>query len=255
MNCEEYNDPILYDKENEGYMPEMPLLLKWAEKEEEGAIIDLACGTGRMTLPMASLGYRIIGVDRHKTMLEAAKSKAEEAGLAIEWVRQDCTSLHLTAPSHFMYSVGNSFQHFLTNDDQDELLKSVNRHLYMNGTFIFDTRFPSREELMQPPTEEYWKSYTDAGMTVDVYTVSEYDDLEQIQHYITIRKYCDAAGMILRESRTSIKLRYTYPKEMERLLKNHGFEIVHVYNGWNESALSNDCYQMVYVCRKTHTIE
>jgi len=46
--------------------------------------------------------------------------------------------------------VGNSFQHFLTNEDQDKLLTSVNKQLKQNGIFIFGTRFPSYEELLQP---------------------------------------------------------------------------------------------------------
>ncbi|MEK5391597.1 hypothetical protein NSQ59_14650 [Margalitia sp. FSL K6-0131] len=146
--------------------------------------------------------------------------------------------------------VGNSFQHFLTNEDQDRLLTSVNKHLIQNGIFIFGIRFPSNEELLQPSTEEFWKSYQDNQKKVDVYTISNYDPLNQIQHYITIRKYISDTGEVMDIKRTNIKLRYVFPKEMERLLKENGFEIIDVYKNWNEEPITNDSYQMVYVCRK-----
>ena len=250
-NFEEYEDPILYDKENDAYMPEIPFLLKWAAKKQ-GPIIDLACGTGRVTIPLAENGHKVIGVDIHKGMLDEARKKTAELDLQIEWIEQDCTKLNLHAKSNLIYSVGNSFQHFLTNEAQDELLSSVNNHLEVGGAFIFGTRFPSVEELLQPPTEEYWKMYTDreTQQTVDVFTISNYDSLDQIQQYTTIRKYKDSSGKIIEEKSTNIRLRYVFPKEMERLLHTHGFEIVHLYKDWNEAPITNDSYEMIYVCKK-----
>lgn len=250
-NSEEYNDPTLYDKENEQYRPELTFLLKWAS-QTKGPIIDLACGTGRVTIPIAEKGHKLIGVDIHKGMLEEAVKKSAHLDLPINWFEQDCTKLNLRVKSQFIYSVGNSFQHFLTNEAQDGLLSSVNKHLAMNGIFIFGTRFPSTEELLQPSTEEYWRSYNDCETShvVDLYTISHYDALEQIQHYTTIRKYKNSNGRIVNEKRTNISLRYVFPKEMERLLQANGFEIVHLYQDWNETPITADSYEMIYVCKK-----
>lgn len=250
-NFEEYDDPLLYDKENEEFMPELPFILEWAAKKQ-GVIIDLACGTGRVTIPLVNKGHQLIGVDIHNGMLTEAKNKSAKLNLQIEWLEQDCTKLALPVKSHFIYSVGNSFQHFLSNKDQDELLSSVNKHLEIDGIFIFGTRFPSTEELLQPPTEEYWRSYTDSETQhiVDLYTISEYDSLNQIQHYTTIRKYKNSAGEIINTNQTHISLRYVFPKEMERLLQYHGFEILHLYKDWQETPITNDSYEMIVVCKK-----
>lgn len=249
-NFEEYDDPILYDKENEG-LDEISLLLKWAS-QTKGPIIDLACGTGRATIPLASEGYSLIGVDLHRGMLEEAKRKTSNLNLQIQWVEQDCTKLDLNIKSELVYSVGNSFQHFLTNEAQDGLLSSVNNHLETGGFFIFETRFPSIEELLQPSGEEYWKSYIDSDTKdkVDVYTISNYDSLSQLQHYITIRRYKNKDGQVIDEKRTKISLRYVFPKEMERLLLAHKLEILNIYSDWNESPIKNDSYQMIYICKK-----
>ncbi|MED3645778.1 class I SAM-dependent methyltransferase [Halalkalibacterium halodurans] len=250
-NFQEYNDPVLYDKENR-YTGDIPFLLKWAGKVD-GTIVDLACGTGRATIPLASKGYKLMGVDVHKGMLEAAREKSSRLNLPIEWIKQDCTKLSLNLMSPFIYSVGNVFQHFLTNEEQDSFLTSVNKHLKESGIFIFDTRFPSKEELLQPSTEEYWKSYqdTDTGQKVDVYTISQYDPLTQIQHYTMIRKSVNAEGLAVNEKRTNIRLRYVFPKEMERLLSANGFEIIDVYQDWQETPLTRDSDQMIYVCKKS----
>ena len=250
-NLEEYDDPSLYDVENESYKEDISFLLKWASRVE-GPIIDLACGTGRATIPLAGRGHQIIGVDLHSGMLNEAKRKSAERQLSIEWVNQDCTDLRLAQKSNLIYMVGNSFQHFLSNDEQDSLFTSVNQHLETDGLFIFNTRFPSEEELLQPSTEEYWKTYQDPKTLgkVDVFTISTYDSLNQVQHYTMIRRFKDEDETVLEEKRTNISLRYVFPKEMERVLSLHGFEIHRVYNDWNETPLTSDSYQMIYVCKK-----
>lgn len=244
-NAEEYNDPILYDQENESFQDDIPFLLKWADKAE-GPIVDLACGTGRATIPLAEAGFEMIGVDINGNMLAEAKRKAAELSALVQWEEQDCTDFVLPNRSRMIFTVGNSFQHFLTNEDQDRLLNSVCKHLEPGGIFIFGSRFPSPGELLQPSTEEYWRSYVDRDtqQKVDVYTISVYDPIEQLQHYKTIRRMPD------RETSSRITLRYTYPKEMERLLTKHGFKIVNVFQDWQETLLSEDAYQMVYVCEK-----
>ncbi|MCC3356050.1 class I SAM-dependent methyltransferase [Bacillus sp. REN16] len=249
-NFEEYENPILYDQENDPFQDDVKLLQKWALKVN-GPIIDLACGTGRATIPLAEAGHTLIGVDIHKGMLTQAKRKTEQTNLNIEWMEQDCTNLQLGVKSPLIYIVGNSFQHFLTNEEQDQLLGSVHNHLEQEGIFIFGTRFPSPDELLQPATEEYWRSYKDeTGKMVDVYTISNYDTIQQVQHYMTIRRQKDENGKMIDEKKTNIKLRYVYPQEMDRLLKGNGFEILAVYKDWHETPLTEDSHQMIYVCRK-----
>ncbi|MBY0155671.1 class I SAM-dependent methyltransferase [Cytobacillus firmus] len=137
-NSKEYDDPILYDKENDEYIEDLSYLMKWASRSEGLPIIDLACGTGRATIPLVSLGYKLVGVDIHKGMLCEARKKSSKLELQIEWVEQDCTKFNLYVKSNLIFSVGKSFQHFLSNEEQDGILSSVNKHLEMGGVFIND---------------------------------------------------------------------------------------------------------------------
>ncbi|RPF50408.1 class I SAM-dependent methyltransferase [Aquisalibacillus elongatus] len=250
-NLDMYDNPSSYDDEYESYQAEIPLLLKWASVTK-GTIIDLACGTGRATIPLANEGYKLMGIDIHQGMLDRAKEKASRKNLKIEWIQQDCTQLNLKTKASLIYTVGNSFQHFLTNENQDALLSSVRNHLTDGGIFIFGTRFPNSEELLSSPEEEYVRTYKDntSQLTVDEYHISKYDALTQIQHNSTIKKNKDSEGEIVQETTSNISLRYVYPKEMERLLHIHGLQILHLYKGWNETPITNESNEMIYICRK-----
>ncbi|WP_088034261.1 class I SAM-dependent DNA methyltransferase [Evansella clarkii] len=249
-NLEEYNNPALYDYENAGISEDINFLMKHAA-DIEGMIIDLACGTGRVTIPLAEAGFQLAGVDIHKGMLDEAERKS--VNLPIAWLEQDCTQLQLTVKSRLIYMAGNSFQHFLTNEDQDKLLNGVNKHLEDGGLFIFDTRFPSADELLAPENqEEHWRTYEDpeAGKRVEVFTICSYDQISQLQLNTMIRRMKDDDGTVIWERRSDITLRYVFPKEMDRLLSSAGFEILESYGNWKETPLTDKSTQMVFVCRK-----
>ncbi|OWA37807.1 hypothetical protein B9G55_07135 [Saccharibacillus sp. O16] len=245
-NHEEYDNPERYDRENGEWKPEMPLLLEYAEQAGGAAILEIGCGTGRTAIPLAEAGYTVIGVDLHEGMLELARRKAEAAGVQVQWMAEDAAALSLSAPAGFAYMTGNGFQHFLTNEDQDALLTAVSRNLKTGGVFVFDTRFPGKEELMQPETEEYWRTAQEEdGSQTKVYTIARYDALTQIQHYTTIRRREDGT-----EEQSRIALRYTYPQELQRLLEQCGFEIEGLYTDWQRTPLHSESYSMICICRK-----
>ena len=177
QNLEKYADPEMYDHLYEGYQKDLNLILKWATKDQ--TILELACGTGRLTIPMAQRGFQMIGVDLHEGMLARARQKAEEQGVTIEFIQQDCTQLNIPVKSSLAFMTGNSFQHFLTNEAQDALFQSVRKHLEDGGIFIFDTRNPVLNELSV--VDEYEEKYLDKnGNQVIESHRDVYDHLTQI---------------------------------------------------------------------------
>ncbi|MCG7343641.1 class I SAM-dependent methyltransferase [Sporosarcina sp. ACRSL] len=245
QNLEKYVDPEMYDHLYEGYQKDLSIILKWAKPHQ--TILELACGTGRLTIPMAQRGFEIIGVDLHEGMLARARQKAEEQGVTIEFIQQDCTQLNIPVKSSVAFMTGNSFQHFLTNEAQDALMQSIRKHLEAGGIFIFDTRNPVLNELAV--VDEYEEKYLDKnGDQVIESHRDVYDHLTQILDSQTQRQiYRD--GVLIAEEQDGISLRYSFPQEMERLLAANGFEIVQVYGDWDENELQADSVSMVYVCR------
>lgn len=245
QNLEKYADPEMYDHLYDKYRKDLNIILKWAGLDH--TIIELACGTGRLTIPVAQQGFRMIGVDLHEGMLERARQKAEQAEVTIEFVQQDCTQLNLPVKSSLTFMTGNSFQHFLTNEAQDALFQSVHKHLVNGGVFIFDTRNPVLQELSA--VDEYEGKYVDKnGNQVMESHRDMYDHLTQILDCRTHRRiYRD--NTLIAEEQDGISLRYSFPREMERLIAANGFEIVQVYGDWDENELHAESVSMVYVCR------
>lgn len=249
-NQEEYENPALYDAENEGFDSDFAFIEKWAALMG-GTVIDLACGTGRTTIPLADRGYPMVGIDLHEGMLERARQKSAQEHSDIRWELQNCEDLELDVKSSLIFMVGNGFQHFLTNEAQDKLLHSVCRHLKESGIFIFNTRFPNKEELLAPADEEYWKTYMDEqGKEVDIYTRSVYDALTQVQDYEIVRKTKREDGTVQSVHQSSLKLRYTYPMEMERTLAKHGLKVIELYGDWDENPPTESKPELIYVCQK-----
>lgn len=94
-----------------------------------------------------------------------------------------------------------------------------------------------QRKLIQPSAEEYWTTISDEkGRKCDLYTEMIYDSIQQIQHYITTRRFYED-DVLVEELKTTIDLRYTYPQELERLLVANGFELLHIYNDWEGNEL------------------
>jgi 2-polyprenyl-3-methyl-5-hydroxy-6-metoxy-1,4-benzoquinol methylase len=76
-NLEEFRDPQTYNLQDEGYYDDYPLTEQWA-RSLGVPLLDLACGTGRMALRMAELGYQVTGVDITPEMIGWARQKAAQ---------------------------------------------------------------------------------------------------------------------------------------------------------------------------------
>lgn len=248
-NMEKYSDPLLYDIHHKNFMKDFPLILEYAKKQQ-GHIIELACGTGRLTIPLCETGYSITGVDINEGMLKRAKEKAKEKKLEISWLLQDCTKLSIEKLADFIFMTGNSFQHFLTNESQNQLLQSVYNHLQTNGIFIFDTRYPNLSELAT--IDEYVETYTDSmSRMITEFSSDTYNPLTQILFCESKRETINEDGTKKQLGIESISLRYVFPMEMERLLEHNGFTILEKYGSWEKEPLCDKHCQMIYVCQKT----
>lgn len=88
-----YNADI-YDGLNKS-LSDLEFYKKWLPQNKDAKILELCCGTGRLTIPIAKDGYNIKGVDYTLSMLERAKEKAFQAGLKIDFIEADIRGLDL----------------------------------------------------------------------------------------------------------------------------------------------------------------
>jgi SAM-dependent methyltransferase len=267
-NLEEFADPVNYDIEDDSDTG-VAFYTSLAQ-ETAGPVLEIACGTGRVSIPIARLGFDVTGVDITPGMLERARIKS--AGLPVRWFEADARNFDLGERFRLIFLTGNAFQAFLTRYDQEALLERARVHLHEDGLFAFETRNPrwarlasnGEKALREPPhlpgkgtfafletrdEEEEGRGYTDAsGHQVRVSRTQVYDHISQILHWTTYRRWRE--GDQERTTVTRIAVRYTFPQELEALLHYSGFAIIRRYGNWNLEPLTAASPSIIVVCRK-----
>ena len=199
-NLEEFADPQNYDAEDSS---DTGVAFYTALAQETGGpVLEIACGTGRVSIPIARLGLAVTGLDIVPGMLALARSKS--AGLPARWVEGDARTFDLGEQFRLIFMTGNAFQAFLTRADQQALLARVRAHLHDEGLFAFETRNPRwaghapREQaeeglfanLETREQEQQGQPYTDSrGRAVHVSRTQVYDHVAQILHWTTYRRW------------------------------------------------------------------
>lgn len=247
-NLEEFTDPPNYDIEEGERSAERIAFYCDLAKTFGSPVLEIACGSGLVTIPIAARGMDATGVDLARPMLQHARKKAEAQDLNIRWVEADARSFDLGMQYQFIYLTGNAFQAFLRREDQEALLTSVKRHLMSEGIFAFETRNPSGHDLTNQLEEEFDRSYISVeGHTVSVSFTQIYDPIAQVMHWTSYRRWND--GERDQKKETHIACRFTHPQELEALLHYNGLQIIQQYGNWNKEALSASSTEIINICK------
>ncbi|ABS23281.1 MULTISPECIES: class I SAM-dependent methyltransferase [Bacillus cereus group] len=133
---------LLYDK----LMNDVPYD-KWVEFTEESLqqagmketkILDVACGTGNVTLPLVQKGYDMTGVDLSEEMLAVAQQKLGAKGHFIPFYQQDMRELDVPGEFDCVTIFCDSLNYVLQEEGIQETFKRVFQHLRKDGLFLFD---------------------------------------------------------------------------------------------------------------------
>ncbi len=209
-----------------------------------GPVLELCCGTGRLTIPLALDGIAITGVDHSRSMLERARAKSTAAGLTVRFHEADMRDLHLDSAFGMIFIPFNSLQCIYEIDDVVRVFDSVRRHLAPGGRLIFDVFNPSIDFLVT--RRRGWhpvKIYRDAGgHDVEVTEQCRYDAAAQINH-VTWRIVRNGV-----ERREQLDMRCFFPREMEALIRLSGFRSVARYGDFNEAPFTSESPKLIYVC-------
>jgi SAM-dependent methyltransferase len=259
-NLEGFSDPVNYDLEDtrNGVTDDTGIVFYTALVQETGGpVLEIACGTGRVSIPIARLGLAVTGLDIVPGMLERARSKS--VGLPTRWIEGDARTFDLGELFRLIFLTGNAFQFFLTNADQAALLQRVRAHLHDEGLFAFETRNPLFPNSRTPEglfvtlethdEEEDGPSFINAdGYEVRVSRTRVYDHVAQILHLTSYKRWREWEEEHTRIDRTA--LRYTFPQELAALLHYNGFTVIRQYGDWNEEPLTAASPSIISVCRK-----
>ncbi|WP_197427370.1 class I SAM-dependent methyltransferase [Bradyrhizobium retamae] len=208
---------------------------------------DLACGSGRLTIPLARSGLQVTGGDLSATMLEHARRSAEAQAVQLDLVQLDMRHFDLNGRTFDTTIVAvNSVLHLHSLDDFKGFFQSVARHLSPKGRLVFDAFFPNVAMLSSDPDRRQLVGAIvhDTQGKIIVEETLRYEPLTQISH---VDWYWSTSAK-KDFWRTPLQVRNIFPQEMPLLIASGGLRLVDRFGDFDRSPLAAGSARQVCVC-------
>lgn len=189
-------------------------------------VLDLACGTGNMSLRFARDGYKVTGVDRSEQMLKVARDKAVIGGEMIIYYNADLRDFHLPENYDFAFSLFDSLNYILEAEDLFNVFKNVYNSLYNDGLFIFDMNTLERLMSIKPGT---------TILNGDGYTCLWEDIIDRESSRWKVKLKIHYNGELDGEENYYEEIHEETGYEVcqvEQLLREAGFEYIDIFNAY-----------------------
>lgn len=244
-NKEHYADPLLYDHDYRRRRADVNYYVGVAKKLRADRVLELGCGTGRITVPLLRDGREVVGVDAAPRMLAAAKARIGKLPPKIaaraQIIGGDFCDLTLPAGRDgapkfpLVICPFNAFQHLYDRTMVEAFLDGVRRHLQPGGWLVFDLLMPDLKWLSRDPDKRWARTrfkHPATGVPM-VYSTSHYYDEGKQICFMKIFYEPLVAGTA--PSRTvSLTHRYFYPEELRALLHYNGFVVEKHFRDFDE---------------------
>ena len=205
-------------------------------------LCDIGCGTAVLSVRLAKDGFDVTGVDASEEMLSVAYEHMTDAGVHIQPVLQDMTSLDLGGTWDVFISTLDGLCHLPDLSAAEDAIGGVARHCHKGSLFIFDMNTPYKHrEVLSGQTFVY--------DTDDVYCVwqnSEADENCRIDMLLDLFEYNrESYDRFVDElSETAFD-----PQAVDDILIRSGFEILGEYDGYTDSGVTDTTERTVRICR------
>lgn len=222
-------------------------------KRRGGPVLELGCGTGRVTVPIAEAGVEIVGMDISKPMLDAAtanlaESSAENGNASL--VYGDMSDFSFGRSFNAIIVPFRGFLSLLTTEEQTRSLDCIRRHLSPDGHLIFDVFVPDLDMLVQEEDLPYHlRDVVDhrTGQRVVLWNRSRYDNHQQIIEVTVIGDVLNTFGEVERRFYRDFRIRYVHRWEIHHLLTTCGFEVLEVFGDFNRNVFDESSTEMIWV--------
>ncbi len=258
--------PSLYDQWAEIYdsvysyvQSDIPFYSNHASKLG-GPVMELGCGTGRISLALAQRGIDVVGVDSSPEMLRIAQNKIPDLpanGGSVSFIEADMRNMTLTdrdVPQSYNLIIlpFRTFLSLLSLADQIQTLNNIIRHIAPGGKLIFDIFVPDINMLTSEGDLPYhFRDVTDpeTGLKWVLWHQSRYDNYNQIIDARVIAEQLDVNGFVSKKFYRDFQLRYIHIWEMHHLLELCGYEIIDIYGDFEFTPFDENSTEMVFVVK------
>lgn len=229
---------------------DIPFLLELLG-ECRGPVLECACGTGRVLIPIAERGFEVFGIDSNEHMLGILREKVsglpEETRKRIAFTKADIRDFRLGRKFNACLIAFNSLFHLQTDSDVRRFFRSVNRNMEKGGTFIIDVfefnpDHPHGNFVLQTRLK-------DRRRTISKYAKTEFrgNQINDCEFKIVV----DGGGKE-RVIRRKFKLHYLLHDQLWKLLNAEGFDVVKVYGNYGSEPYDTNIRneKMIFVSKK-----
>ncbi|CAN5197828.1 class I SAM-dependent methyltransferase [soil metagenome] len=221
----------LYDPWSASVVEDVAFYLEEARRSG-GPVVELGVGTGRIAVPIAADGTRVIGVDSSKGMLEVCARRAALAGVDVDLRVGDLREPPVTERVPLVICPFRSLLHMHTDEDRRRVLESVAKLLVPGGRFVFDVFAPGAKDIEK--THDRWLE-REPG----IYERAVWDQEERTLT-LTVRGA---------DRETTMALAWLGPEEWRALLEQAGFEVEACY-GWFDRTPYEGDEDTVWITRR-----
>ena len=247
-----YDVPDLYDAQYRTYREDLAFYRRLVE-DHGGPVLELGCGTGRVTVELARTGAQVDAIDVSSRMLERARDRVRAANVGdlVTCYQADMRSLDASVNAAPGYRLAlapfNTLMHAYAVEDQDRTLSGAFERLAPGGRFACDVYVPRFGAMGVLRAEPMWQRAL--GDDVDLMLIQDHDPAGQrlVSTYLVDRT--DAEGVVRRQ-RVRLTQRYYTRFELERALRQAGFERVRIFGSFERAPFREDSDVMVAVGRK-----
>lgn len=231
----------------------------WERYGKPATVVDLGCGTGMITIPIAQNGTRVIGIDLSEDMLAVASSKSDAMEAegrsaktgSITWLHQDIREWQLTEKVDVAISFCDCFNYLLAEEDIIQAFRQTYEGLSAGGLFIFDVHTP-QQLASYAATQPFFLDEEDAAY---IWTCNFDKDTCQIEHELTIfvqelpRSQTQQLPKFLRIEETHTQRAYPI-NWLKQQLQKIGFNTVDCYADFTWEPTNEATERAFLVCHK-----
>jgi len=240
---------------NQGLMYDVERYLSLAGTEG-GAVLELCCGTGRVTLPLAEAGFQVTGVDFSDELLGQFRRKLERAPDLIdrvELVQQDVTQLDLPRKTFALAIFAfNSLNCITDFSGQRRALLAVSQHLRQGGLLVIDSVNPQTISFQgdSVPKPFFSRRNPHTGNRYTRFARSSPFDAHQCQ---VLSGWYDELDeqRVVRRCDYAVTWRLVFQFELRLMLESAGFEVAHFEGGHRGETFQADSPHMFVQARRT----
>lgn len=248
------NTARLYDADNrDNLSADIPFYLEFAGKQN-GDILELGCGTGRVALVLAAAGFHVAGLDLSEEMLRVFREKLSakpELSDMISLVHGDMSNFCLDRKFALIIAPFRAFQAVTDDRDIDNALSCIRKHLVSNGIFIVNVFNPNRvmDQSWCYDEQIQWECFDEntGNYIVKRHRGDKIDTEKRIiyPHFSFEVTYPDGKKQLFTDD---LKLKYYDRVRLRAVIEKAGMEITEEYSWYDKTP--PDGREIIFICRR-----